>query len=106
MTIDDKSLEIVRQVIDMREQLHKLSEETGLFFMITAHDSYRSASVSRDDDGANFFSLQKQNGTKEDISLLWYGDRESDRSFDNLTQVDLDLLEVKETEGDSDDLDE
>lgn len=95
MTIDDKSLEIVRQVIDMREQLHKLSEETGLFFMITAHDSYRSASVSRDDNGANFFSFQKQNEMKEGVSLMWYGEKET-QYFDNLTQVDLDLLEVND----------
>lgn len=86
------SLEIVRQVIDLREQLHKLSEETGLFLMITSHDSYRSASISRD-GGANFFSFWKHDDTKEDISLIWHGERDADE-FENLTQVDLDLLEV------------
>lgn len=96
----ERSLEIVRQVIDIREQLHKLSRETGLDFLMSSHaNNWRDVLISVSGDARNFFTLRRFDDDPESISLIWHGDRGSEE-VENLTQVDLSLLE-----GEDDDLD-
>lgn len=87
------SLEIVRQVIDLREQLHKLSVETGLRFSLLCSEKYREVNIMKGIEGENFYVISKYLDNPEEVKLLWHGDRETD-TFKNVTQVDLDLLEV------------